>query len=160
MKTLSRRAFMAAALALTLNLLPLNIAMAHEADCPYCKQPVTQDTATQDNEVVLKYGRKRIEYKCVYCALAEAKTEYKSGDISIAAPSEKKGEPVIVKRTGGNWSATPSTAVFVAQTPIKHRSCQVTARAFRTKGAAESYIKANNLKSQPISLSQLVSLAK
>lgn len=160
MKTLSRRALLAAALALSLNLLPLNFATAHEADCPYCSQPITQDTPTQDNEVVLKYGRKRIEYKCVYCAVAEAKTEYKGGDVAIAAPSEKKGEPVIVKRTGGNWSATPATAVFVAQTPVKHRSCQVTARAFRTKSAADSYIKANGLKSQPISLAQLVSLAK
>lgn len=160
MKTLSRRAILAAALALTLNLLPLNFASAHETDCPYCKQPVTQDTPTQDNEVVLKYGRKRIEYKCIYCAVAEGKAEYENGDISIAAPSEKKGEPVIVKRTGGKWSASPSTAVFVAQTPMKHRSCQVTARAFRTKSAADSYIKANNLKAEPISLSQLVALAK
>ena len=84
---------------------PGNFALAHEADCPYCQFPVTQDTATQDNEVVLKYGRKRIEYKCVYCALAEAKTEYSEGDVTIAAPSETKGEPVILKRTDGKWSA-------------------------------------------------------
>ena len=49
---------------------------------------ITPDTTTQDNETVLKAGRKRIEYKCVFCALAEAKTEYK-GDVTIIAPSEK-----------------------------------------------------------------------
>lgn len=159
MKTQSRRAFLALAAVFAASTLSLNFAAAHEADCPYCQQAITQDTATQDNEVVLKYGRKRIEYKCVYCALAEAKTEYSSGDVSIAAPSEKKGEPVILKRAGGKWSAAPA-AHFVAQTPLKHKTCNVTARAFHSKSAAQAYIKANNLKTAPITLSQLVALAK
>jgi hypothetical protein len=62
---------------------------AHETDCPRCKLPVVQDTATRDNEVALRYGRKRIEYRCVACALAEARTEYKN-DLTILAPSEIK----------------------------------------------------------------------
>ena len=40
-------------------------AMAHEAKCPYCKLDVPQDTAQQDNEVALKYGRKRIPIKAI-----------------------------------------------------------------------------------------------
>ena len=160
MKTPSRRTFLALAAVLAASTLAPNFASAHEANCPYCDQPITQDTPTQDNEVVLKYGRKRIEYKCVYCALSEAQTEYSNGDVTIAAPSEKKGDPVILKRAGGHWSAASGAAYFVAQTPIKHRTCQATARAFRTKSAAQNYIKAHNLKAQPITLAQLVSLAK
>ena len=46
--------------------------LAHEAKCPFCEMDVVQDTATQDNEVALKYGNKRIEYRCVMCAIADA----------------------------------------------------------------------------------------
>jgi hypothetical protein len=133
-------AAIAATIALpTVGLLP---AMAHSAPCPYCNMAITQDTATQDNETVMKYGRKRIEYKCVYCALAEAKTEYKTGDLTILAPSEKKGSPVIIKRTGGKWSA-PATAAFVSTSRVKHKVCQAQARAFTTKAAAQAYAKKN-----------------
>jgi hypothetical protein len=134
-----------------------SVASAHEGPCPYCSMPITQDTPTQDNEVALKIGRKRIEYKCVYCAVAEANTEYK-GDLSIYAPSEKKGEPVVLKRTGDKWSVLPKTAYFVSNDKVKHRTCEVQARAFTTEKEAQTYAKEKNLKT--ISLEELVALAK
>ena len=45
-------------------------AAAHETDCPYCKLKVVQDTKEMDNEVLLRYGNKRIEYRCVMCGRA------------------------------------------------------------------------------------------
>ena len=158
MKTPFRRILIAAAVLAT-STLPLASAVANEADCPYCDRAITKDTATQDNETVLKYGKKRIVYKCVYCAVSEAKTEYSKGDLSISAPSEKKGAPVIIKRVGGKWSA-PASAVFVADMPLKHKTCQVTARAFTNKRAADSYIKAKELSTSPMTLAQLVKAAK
>lgn len=136
-------------------------AFAHEAPCPYCAMKITQDTPTQDNEVALKVGRKRIEYKCIYCALAEAKTEYK-GDLSISAPSEKKGKPVVLKRTANKWTALPATAHFVSRDPLKHKMCDVQARAFSTKEAAQSYINAHKdelANAKPLTLAQMVALA-
>ncbi len=159
MKKVKNTLFAVLAAAVVVSFAPGHFALAHEADCPYCQQPVTQDTATQDNEVVLKYGRKRIEYKCVYCALAEAKTEYPEGDVTIAAPSEIKGEPVILKRVDGKWNA-PETAVFVAITPLKHKTCNVTARAFSSDEAAKEYIKVNVLETAPLTLSQLLKIVK
>ena len=153
MKTPFRRILVAAAVLAT-STLPFVSANAHEADCPYCDRAITQD-----NKTVLKYGKKRIEYKCVYCAVSEAKTEYSKGDLSIAAPSEKKGASVIIKRVGGKWSA-PASAVFVADMPMKHKTCQVTARAFTNKTAAEGYIKAKKMTTSPMTLAQLVTAAK
>ena len=135
----------------------LRPALAHETDCPYCQMPVTQNTATQDNEVALKFGRKRIEYKCVYCAVAEAKSEYK-GDVTINSPSEKKGKPVILKRTGGKWSSAPAGAYFVSVRPLKHRVCQQQARAFTSKAAAQAYAQKNGYST--MTLAQLVATAK
>ena len=137
------------------------LVFAHEAPCPYCAMKIVQDTPTQDNEVALKVGRKRIEYKCVFCALAEAKTEYQ-GDLSIAAPSEKKGEPVVLKRTDNQWSALPATAHFVARDPLKHKMCDVQARAFTTREAAQSYIDANKdelADAKPLTLDEMVAVA-
>lgn len=136
-------------------------AFAHEAPCPYCGLTITQDTPTQDNEVALKIGRKRIEYKCVFCALAEARTEYK-GDLTILAPSEKKGEPVQIKREGDKWSVLPTTAVFVSNEPLKHKVCQAQARAFSTPEAAKAYIAANKESlpnAQILPLDQMVKVA-
>ncbi len=133
------------------------VASAHEAPCPFCSMPITQDTPTQDNEVALKIGRKRIEYKCVYCAVAEAKTEYK-GDLTIYSPSEKKGEPVVLKRIDNKWSTLPATAYFVSNESMKHRTCQVQARAFTTEKAAKDYAKEKSL--QALSLEQLIASAK
>ena len=121
---------------------PTTSVLAHEADCPFCGQAVTQDTPAQDNEVALKFGRKRIEYKCVFCALAEAHSEYK-GDLSIIAPSEKKGEPVLIKREADKWTLAPASAVFVLNEPLKHKLCQAQARAYSTREAAQSFVDAN-----------------
>src|SRR3954452_4708627 len=49
-------------------------AIAHEAMCPVCKLDVPQDTERQDNEVAIRAGRKRVEYRCVFCALSDAKS--------------------------------------------------------------------------------------
>ena len=136
-------------------------AFAHEAPCPYCAMKITQDTDAQDNEVALKAGRKRIEYKCVFCALSEAKTEY-PGDLSIAAPSEKKGEPVVLKRTADKWTALPATAYFVYNAPLKHKICEVQARAFTSKDAAQTYINAHKddlADAKPLSLDEMVAVA-
>lgn len=153
------RRILIAAVVLAASTLPIASASAHEAECPYCDRAITQDTATQDNETFLKYGKKRIAYKCVYCAVSDARTEYPKGDLSIVAPSEKKGAPVIVKRVGGKWSA-PAGVVFVANMPLKHKTCQVMARAFTNKSAANSYIKAKKLSTSPMTLAQLVAAAK
>ncbi|BCM89752.1 hypothetical protein IAD21_01599 [Abditibacteriota bacterium] len=116
-------------------------AFAHIAPCPYCAMTITQDTPTQDNEVALRIGRKRIEYKCVYCALAEAQTEYQ-GDLTVIAPSEKKGEPILISRKNGQWSA-PDGACYVLNAPVKHKVCQEQARAFTSKEVAQKYLNAN-----------------
>lgn len=132
------------------------IALAHEAPCPYCGMKITQDTPTQDNETVLKSGRKRIEYKCVYCALDDANSQYK-GDLTILAPSEIKGAPVIINRVGGAWSAS-TTAAFVMPKNLKHKVCQAQARAFTTQVAAQRYAKKSG--GIVLTLAQLVALAK
>jgi hypothetical protein len=136
-------------------------AMAHETTCPYCRLDVVQDTAQQDNEVPLKYGRKRIEYRCVYCALAQAKGEYK-GDVTILAPSEIKGKPVVISRTGGKWSVTPETTVFSGQ-KVNHQQCQVGYRAFTNQAAFDAYAKKHQdlLKdATPLTISAMVEAAK
>ena len=144
---------------LVANPFTLSPAFAHEAPCPFCNMTITQDTPQEDNETVLKFGRKRVEYKCVYCALSEAATEYE-GDLSILAPSEKKGEPVLLKRTGSKWSASSEGVTFVMNQPLKHPVCQVQARAFSSKEAASAYLTANKDKlPQPrvLTLAEMVS---
>ena len=157
MKTQILRPFAGALAIISMLAFPTVSVLAHEADCPYCKMPVTQDTAKEDNEVALRYGRKRIEYKCVYCALAEAKTEYK-GDVTISAPSQIKGKPVVLKRVGGKWSAAPGTAYFVSPQRLKHKVCQAQARAFTTQAAAQSYAKKNG--GDVLTLAQLYARVK
>lgn len=135
-------------------------ALAHDAPCPYCEMAITQDTPAQDNEVALKIGRKRVEYKCVYCALSEAKTEYQ-GDLSILAPSEKKGEPIKLMRTGGKWSASSETLAFVTNAPLKHKECQAQARAFTTPEAAQAYIAAHKDElsdARPLTMTEMLAL--
>lgn len=136
-------------------------ALAHEGKCPVCKLDVPQDTEQQDNEVALKFGRKRIEYRCVWCALTDAKTI--QGDVTVLAPSDLKGKPVTLVRKGAAWTATPDTAVFVA-TKINHRQCQVGYRAFRDAAAAETYIKKNvavvGEAAKPQTLAQLLEQVK
>ena len=164
MKTvINRRLFVGAALAVTLGAglagPLLRPALAHEAKCPVCKLDVVQDTDKLDNEVAIKSGRKRIEYRCVYCALQDAKSY--TGDITILAPSELKGKPVTLARKEGKWSASPETAVFVGQ-KVNHRSCQVGYRALTTKEAFEKWVHAHHelLKdAKPLTLAEMLALA-
>lgn len=99
-------------------------------------------TVSDATAAVLKSGRKRIEYKCIYCALAEAKTEFQ-GNVTISAPSEKTSHPVVLTRTGGKWSAAPATAAFVMPAHLKHKVCQAQARAFTSKTAASAFAKSS-----------------
>lgn len=112
------------------------IASAHEGDCPYCKLKLVQNTKEQDNEVVLKTGNKRIEYRCMYCVIKD-QGRYK-GDLVVYAPSEKVGEPVVLKRTDGKWIA-PEGAVFL-NTFKKHVDCSALSRAFSSKAAFDAYV--------------------
>jgi Alkylmercury lyase len=136
-------------------------AMAHQTKCPYCRLDVVQDTAEQDNEVALNYGRKRIEYRCVYCALSQAKSDYK-GDITVLAPSEIKGKPVLISRAGDKWSVRPETAVF-AGVKVNHEQCQVGYRAFSNRAAFDAYAQKHPdlLKdARPLTLAEMVEIAK
>lgn len=138
---------------------PVTPAFAHEAPCPFCGQAITQDTKEQDNEVVLKSGRKRIEYKCVYCALAEAHSDYK-GDVTILAPSEKKGEPIRIERKEGKWAASTEGIRFIAQKG-SHKVCQMLYRAFKTEDAAKAYVakhKEHSVDAKTLTLEQMLQL--
>lgn len=133
--------------------------MAHEAKCPHCELDVVQNTATQDNEVALKYGKKRIEYRCVMCAIADGNKSYK-GDLTVLAPSEIKGKPVEIVRKDGKWSA-PDGIVVLGQ-KVKHRYCQTGYRVFTTKAAFDAHVQKNKVTlkdAQPITLAQLVEIA-
>lgn len=132
---------------------------AHEAKCPYCKLDVVQDTPSQDNEVALRYGRKRIEYRCVFCAIAQ-KDKF-AGDLSILAPTEAKGKYVTITRKDGKWSA-PAGTVFVAE-KANHRYCQVTYRAFTGRAAFDAYVRRNGAQvkgAKPVTLDQMVAIAR
>ena len=136
-------------------------ALAHEAKCPYCKLDVVQDTKEQDNEVVLRYGNKRIEYRCVLCAIAQAKSKYKN-DVTIIAPSTVKGKPVTITRVNGEWKAEPETALFV-YAKGSHAECELRYRAVANREAYDAYVKANPdlLKdAKPLTLKELVELSK
>ena len=133
-------------------------AFAHEAKCAFCNLDVPQDTATQDNEVAIRAGRKRIEYRCAFCALSDAKT-YR-GDISILAPSEMHGKPVVISRTNGSWSVEPSGALFAAPKG-KPAKCNVIYRAYSTRAAFDVAAKSKTgWESEPLTLEQLRELAK
>lgn len=116
-------------------------AMAHEGECPYCQLKLVQNTKTEDNEVVLKFGKKRIEYRCVYCVFKD-QGRYK-GDLVVYAPSEKVGEPVVLKRTDGKWTA-PEGTVFL-NTFKSHTDCAALSRAFTNREAFDSYVQAKSL---------------
>jgi hypothetical protein len=131
-----------------------SIASAHEADCPYCKLKLVQNTNTQDNEVVVKVGNKRIEYRCLFCLIKDQK-RYK-GDLVVYSPSEKIGEPVVLKRTDGVWSG-PEGAVFL-NTFKKHADCAALSRAFSSKTAFENYVSENKVEgAKPLTLAELLS---
>lgn len=122
-------------------------AWAHEVPCPLCGLKVVQSTKDQDNEVVLRYGKKKIEYRCVYCVLVDA-AKYE-GDLYVYAPSETKGKPIILLRTEGKWAAVkdvdgklvPEEGVVFLNDFSDHGKCALRSRAFRSKEALEKYAK-------------------
>lgn len=125
----------------------------HEADCPFCKLKLIQNTEEQDNEVVLKFGNKKIEYRCVFCVIKD-QNRYK-GDLVVYAPSETAGEPVILKRTDGKWTA-PKGAVFINSFE-KHLDCSAQSRAFSKIEAYEAYVKKHKIeKAKPLTLEELL----
>jgi hypothetical protein len=129
------------------------VASAHEADCPYCKLKIVQNTKTQDNEVVLKVGNKRIEYRCIYCVIKD-QGRYK-GDLVVYAPSEKIGEPVILKRTEGKWTA-PEGAVFFNAFK-KHVDCATRSRAFTDQKAFDAHVQGlNATDAKPLTIAELI----
>ena len=133
---------------------------AHEATCPFCEMDVVQNTPQQDNEVALKYGKKRIEYRCVLCAIADAK-QYE-GDLTVLAPTEIKGKPAILTRTQGQWTSAPDNLLFVGE-KVKHRHCQLGYRAFTSKAAFDAHVQKNKAiirNAQPIDLAQMVKLSE
>lgn len=133
-------------------------ALAHETKCPYCRMDVVQDTKELDNETVLRYGNKRIEYRCVLCAIAQAKTKFK-GDVTIIAPSTTKGAPVKIERKDGVWSA-PAGTVFVYQKG-SHAKCETLYRATSSRTAAAAWAKANGLtEAKLLDLKGMVELSK
>jgi hypothetical protein len=162
---ITRRSWLASSLATALVIgvtgLGSRPAMAHEAPCPYCKLILVQDTPQLDNEVVLRYGRKRIEYRCVFCALAQTKSQYQ-GDLTILAPSELKGKPVTLARKDGKWSVTPETAVFVGE-KVDHRQCSIGYRALSSRAAFDAWVKRNQPllgSATPKTLDQMVEISK
>jgi hypothetical protein len=160
----TRRAFLALGLAGVVSAgaasLAVRPAQAHEAKCPVCKLDVVQDTADLDNEVAIRFGRKRIEYRCVWCALSDSKTY--NGDLSILAPSELKGKPVVLTRKEGKWSVAPETAVFSGQ-KVNHRHCQVGYRALTNRAAFDAWVKKHAEvmgDARPLTLAEMLELAK
>lgn len=139
------------ALFLTTN---LSAAAFHEVPCQFCKLVVVQNTETQDNEVVLQFGNKRIEYRCVYCAIADS-GRYK-GDIVVYAPSEKVGEPVIILRKEGKWTTRSENAVFINMFE-EHPRCAELSRAFHTREAFDAYVVKHKIENpKALKLNELV----
>ncbi len=133
---------------------------AHEAKCPHCELDLTQNTPEQDNEVVLKFGKKRIEYKCVLCAIADAEKSY-MGDLTVLAPTEIKGKPVEIIRKDGKWAA-PESTVFIGH-KVKHRYCDRGYRAFTSRAAFDGHVQKNKgilRDAQPIGLEEMVQVSK
>ena len=153
-----RRSF---ALLLAIAFTTIGQVSAHEAKCPFCELDVVQDTAQQDNEVALRYGKKRIEYRCVMCAIADASKQYE-GDLAILTPTEIKGKRAVIARTAGQWTSQPEGLVFVGE-QVKHRHCQLGYRAFTTKAAFDAHVQKNKAiirNAKPLTLAQMVQLSE
>ena len=132
---------------------PATYAGKHDADCPYCKLKLVQNTKDLDNEVVVKFGNKRIEYRSVFCAVKD-QARYKS-DLVVYAPSEKIGEPIVLKRTDGKWTA-PEGSVFL-NAFTKHVDCAELSRAFSSKDALSEYAKKHGAETaKPLSLQEFM----
>ncbi len=134
-------------------------AQAHETDCPYCQLSVVQDTKEKDNEVVLRYGNKRIEYRCVMCAIAQAKTKFKN-DLTILAPSNIKGKHVTITRTAGVWAVKEEKAVFVFAKG-SHTECQDRYRALTDGADFDAYVANRKYtEAKKLTLKEMVELSK
>jgi hypothetical protein len=137
-------------------LLTANVATAvvHEVPCQFCNLMVVQNTETQDNEVVLQFGNKKIEYRCVYCAISDS-GRYR-GDIVIYAPSEKVGAPVIILRKEGKWATRSEQAVFINMFK-EHPQCAELSRAFHTREAFDAYVAKHKVENpKALKLDELV----
>jgi hypothetical protein len=127
-------------------------AFASDSACPVC------DLEIVDSEAVrMTVGGKAIGYRCVLCAIAEAKSEYPESDVTISAPSEKSTR-ITIKRVKGKWSASPASAVFLKDG--KHRSCHIGYHAFTNKVALAAWAKRNGFENKPLSLAQMVAVSK
>ena len=104
-------------------------------ECEYCSLEVLGDS-----EVELKNAGKTVDYRCVYCALAQAK-KFK-GNLFIKAPLETKGKWVTISRTSGKWSSSVPNVLFVAK-KASHVHCQTTYRAISSRKAYDAYLKKN-----------------
>ncbi len=145
---------------LSMTLLGVVPVVAHEAKCPFCEMDVVQDTAEQDNEVALRYGRKRIEYRCVMCAIADAKSY--EGNVKILAPTEIKGKPALIHRENGTWRAEPENLLFIGE-KVKHRHCQLGYRAFTSRTAFDAHAKKNKVivkDAKPLTLGEMVKVSE
>ena len=140
------------------------LASAHPVPCPRCGLKVVQATSTQDDETVLRYGNKRIEYRCVDCALADAK-KY-AGDVFVYAPSEVKGNPVILARQAGVWSVVkvegerlvPETGAVFLDAFDSHAQCATLARAFHSQRGFDAYA-AKGKDAKPLDLAGMLAKA-
>jgi hypothetical protein len=82
---------------------------------------------------------------------------YKS-DLIVYAPSEKVGEPVVLKRTVGKWSA-PEGAIFL-NTFKKHSECAELSRAFSSRSAFDKYVADKKVvDAKPLTLTEFIDLA-
>ena len=150
----------------TLGLFAAPSALAHDVPCPLCGLKVVQATKSQDNEVVLRFGKKRIEYRCATCVLTDAK-KY-DGDLIVYAPSETKGKPVILQRTAGKWAAVkdeggklvPEEGAAFLNDFKSHAKCAMLSRAFHTKAGFDKYVAANKVAdAKALSLDEMVAQA-
>lgn len=147
----------------TLGLFAASSALAHDVPCPVCGLKLVQGTKTQDNEVVLRFGKKKIEYRCAYCAIADSK-KY-DGDLVIYAPSETKGKPVLLQRAAGKWSVVkdqdgklvPEEGAVFLNDFKSHAKCAMLSRAFHSKEAFDKYVAANKVAdAKALSLDEMV----
>jgi hypothetical protein len=110
--------------------------------------------------VTVEHAGKSQHYRCVFCALADAKDLV--GDLTVLAASDKKGEPVRITRTAGKWAIAPSEAVFVFAEG-SHEQCQSRYRALLSRESFNAYARQNGSllgKSKPVTLEQLLQQVK
>jgi hypothetical protein len=127
--------------------------------CPFCQMAVLNDTATTDYRVTLTSSGKTSSYRCVLCAVADAKGL--TGNLQIDAASEVKGHPVHIVRESGKWSILPENSVFV-YAEGDHEQCQTRYRALTSADAFKAYVESNPkvLKNaKQLSLAQFIKLA-